>query len=149
VRPGLETEITLHCRREHAAECANAGLANVLRSGSSASREGQHMTTQQSTVLPSADSLLDRIPNWLGIGLIVLVGILAVVFGALDGVPGLIAFGLAATASAILAWVDGARSRPTVGFEKSGATVRDVEAWVWLIVLGPFLAATAVAVLAR
>jgi len=104
------------------------------------------MSTQQSSVLPSADSLLDRIPSWVGFGLIILVGILAIVFGAMTKSPGLIAFGVAAIASAIVAWVNGARSRPDVGWISFGATVRNIDGWAWVIVFLLFVAAVVVAV---
>src|SRR5438105_13255184 len=107
--------------------------------------QGESMSTQQSSVRPSADSLLDRLPNWVGFGLIILVGVLAIVFGALGRSPGLIAFGVAAIASAILAWVDGARSRPDVGWKKFGGTVRDIDGWAWVVVFLLFAAAVVIA----
>jgi hypothetical protein len=104
------------------------------------------MSTQQSSALPSADSLLDRIPNWVGFGLIILVGILAIIFGGLERSPGLIAFGVAAIASSILAWANGARSRPDVGWKKFGGTVKNIDGWVWVVVFLLFAAAVAIAV---
>jgi hypothetical protein len=104
------------------------------------------MSSQQS-VLPSADSLLDRIPNWVGFGLIIVVGVLAIVFGILAKSAGLIAFGVAAIASSIIAWANGARSRPDIGWKSFGATVRNIDGWAWLIVFALFVAAVAVAVI--
>jgi hypothetical protein len=104
------------------------------------------MSRAQDSVLPSADSILDRVPNWVGFGLIILVGVLAIVFGALAKSPGLIAFGVAAIASSIIAWANGAKSRPNVGWISFGATVRNVDGWAWLIVFVLLAAAVAVAV---
>src|SRR5690242_3549907 len=105
------------------------------------------MSTQRTSVLPSADSLLDRIPNWVGFGLIILVGVLAIIFGlAVTKSPGLVAFGVAAIASSIIAWVNGAKSKPDVGWISFGASVRNIDGWAWVIVFLLFVAAVVVAV---
>jgi hypothetical protein len=96
-------------------------------------------------------SLLDRIPNWVGFGLIILVGVVAIIVGATLPSAGFVAFGIAAIASSILAWANGAKSTPDVDpfGKKFGGTVKGVDGWVWLVVFGLFLVAAIIAIVAR
>lgn len=98
------------------------------------------MASQHASTLPSTDSLLNRIPNWVGFGLIIVVGIVAIVVGALAPSAGFIAYGVAAIASSIIAWASGARSRPNVGWKKFGGTVSGVDGWAWLVIFLLFAA---------
>lgn len=97
------------------------------------------------------NSLLGRIPNWLGFGIIIVIGILAIIAGA-TSTPvsaGLIAFGVWAIGSSILAWVTGASSRPD-GFNGSfGATVTNLAAWVWWVVFIGLVAVVVIALAVR
>lgn len=99
------------------------------------------------------EKLLGWLPGWLGVVLIILVGIAAIVVGVIQPTvsAGFIAFGVAAIASSILAWWSGAKSEPQVNpFEPSfGGLVTNVDGWVWLVVFGLFLAASIIAILTR
>ncbi|HEX9076609.1 MAG TPA: hypothetical protein VF932_12565 [Anaerolineae bacterium] len=91
------------------------------------------------------------LPAWVGFGIIILIGVLALIFGATarpNPSAGLLAFGVAAIASAILAWVVGARATPQLNpFEPSfGAIVDKIDGWAWLVVFGLFLIAILIAV---
>ena len=99
------------------------------------------------SVNQSFQSLERKIPNWVGFGLIILAGLAAIIVGAAVGPAGLIPFGVAAIASAIVAWYSGARSSPRVNpFAKSwGGTVKEVEGWAWGIVFALFAVATVIA----
>ena len=84
----------------------------------------------------SFQSIERKVPNWVGFGLIILAGAAAIIVGAAAGAARLVPFGIAAIASAIVAWWSGARSTPRVNpFEKSwGGTVKAVEGSAWAIV---------------
>jgi hypothetical protein len=88
-----------------------------------------------------------RIPNWVGFGLIILAGVVCIIVGAAQGPGALIPFGIAAIASAILAWWSGAKSTPDVNpFKKSwGGTVKEVDGPVWGVVFVLFLVAVIIA----
>ncbi|MDQ3896448.1 MAG: hypothetical protein M3326_04195 [Actinomycetota bacterium] len=94
-------------------------------------------------------SIERHIPAWIGFVLIILAGAAAIAVGAAVGPGGLVPFGVAAIASAIVAWVSGARSTPRVNpFEKSwGATVKDIDGWAWAVVFLLFAAAVVIALL--
>ncbi len=95
------------------------------------------MSTSSNPLNNLINSLLGRIPNWLGFGIIIVIGIIGLVAGATNqpaASAGLIAFGVWAIGSAILAWVTGASSRPD-GFSGSfGATITNLKSWVWWVV---------------
>ena len=93
------------------------------------------------------ERLLGWLPAWLGFVLIIAAGIAAIVVGAIQGSAGLIAFGVAAIASAALAWWAGARSEPRANpFDRSfGGVVSRLDGWVWLVILGLFVAALLIA----
>jgi hypothetical protein len=93
-------------------------------------------------------SATGRIPNWVGFGLIIAAGITAIVIGAIVPMVAAVAFGVAAIAAAIVAWVDGARSSPDVDpFKPSwGGTVKRVGMAAWLIIFGLFAVAALIAV---
>lgn len=80
-------------------------------------------------------------PNWLGFLIIIAIGIVSFIVGVtrhrVD--VGFLAFGIAAIASSVLAWINGAQSTPEFTSEDTfGATVTRVKAWVWFIVFGLF-----------
>lgn len=114
------------------------------------------MTAQSSSPLNDAfkrlmNRLLGWIPNWVGFGIIIVIGILAIIAGATaaPASAGLIAFGIAAIISAILAWATGASSRPDWVGGSFGATVGDLKGWVWLVIFVLFLIAVIIAVAVR
>lgn len=93
------------------------------------------------------NSLLGWIPEWVGFSLIILAGILALVYGIfITPSAGLIAFGIAAIVSALLAWVTGASSKPRIkpGDKSFGGTVEHISGGVWLIIFLLFLAAAGI-----
>jgi hypothetical protein len=97
------------------------------------------------------ESVFGWLPGWLGFLFILIAGGLAIVYGtAVTPSAGLIAFGIAAILSVIVAWHSGAVSKPTVNpFKKSfGGTVSNIDGWAWIIVFGLFVAATVVAFVA-
>lgn len=97
------------------------------------------------------NSLLGRIPNWVGFGIIIIIGIIAIVVGATNSpvTVGLIAFGIWAIGSSILAWVTGASSRPD-GFNGSfGATITNLQPWVWWVVFGGLVVVIIIAIAVR
>jgi hypothetical protein len=93
--------------------------------------------------------LLDRIPNWVGFGIIIVIGIIAIIVGATRPSAGFIAFGIAAIISSMLAWVTGSRSRPDVFNGSFGATVSNVAGWVWWVVFGMFVVVAIIAIATR
>jgi hypothetical protein len=88
------------------------------------------------------------LPDWVGFCIIIAVGIAAVVVGFVVSSAGLVAFGVAAIASAILAWVAAAQSaaygNPTD--RTLGARVRYVPDKIWYIVFGLFVIAAIIAI---
>jgi len=88
------------------------------------------------------------IPNWVGFGLAIVVGVVCVIAGAMEEYAGLIAIGAAALISTAIAWVSGAKSTPDVNpFKKSfGATMKEIEQVPWLIIFGLFAVAVVIAV---
>jgi hypothetical protein len=105
--------------------------------------------SQASTIL---ERLLGWLPGWLGFVLIVLAGLAAIVVGIATATKtaGFVAFGVAAIASAGLAWWSGARSEPRVNpFDQSfGGVVSRLDGWVWLVVFALFVIASLVAIFA-
>lgn len=98
-----------------------------------------------------AQSLLGWIPDWVGFSLIILAGAVAIVIGATQGDAGFIAFGVAAAASAVIAWVSGATSKPKVGISNRsfGGTVERVPMLPWLLIFALFLVAVVIGALTR
>lgn len=92
-------------------------------------------------------TLLGWIPAWVGFVFIIVAGLLLLIVGIVQGSAGFIAFGVAAMASSILAWVAGGSSTPKLDpIGKSfGGAVKDIDGWVWLVIFGLFLAAAIVA----
>lgn len=92
-------------------------------------------------------SLEGRIPNWVGFGFIILAGVAAISVGAAVGPAGLIPLGIAAVASAIIAWWSGAKSSPQLNpFKRSwGGTVKEIDGWAWGVVFLLFLVAVLIA----
>jgi len=87
------------------------------------------------------------VPNWVGFGLAIAAGVACIVVGAIQPYAGLIAIGIAAVISSIIAWVSGAKSTPNVNpFKKSfGATIKKIEMVPWLIIFGLFVVAVIIA----
>ena len=56
--------------------------------------------------------------------LIILAGAVSIVMGAINEDAGFIAFGVAAVASAIIAWVSGATSKPKIGISSRSFSSR-------------------------
>lgn len=112
------------------------------------------MSTSNMNTNTTANSLLERLlgwlPGWLGFVLIILAGVAAIVVGIATGTKtaGFVAFGVAAIASAGLAWWSGAKSEPRVNpFDRSfGGVVSQLDGWVWLVVFGLFVIASLVAI---
>ncbi len=96
------------------------------------------------------ERILGWLPAWLGFGLIIAAGVAAMIVGAISNPAsaGLIAFGIAAIASAILAWWAGGKSEPRANpFDKSfGGIVSGIDGWVWLVIFGLFVVAVIIAV---
>jgi hypothetical protein len=96
------------------------------------------------------ERLLGWLPAWLGFVLIILAGLGVAVLGIVTGTKtaGFVAFGVAAIASAILAWWSGAKAEPRGNpFDRSfGGVVSRVDGWVWLVVFGLFVVASLVAI---
>lgn len=94
--------------------------------------------------------LLGWLPTWLGFVLIIAAGVTLVVAGIVLESAGYIAFGVASIVAAVIAWVDGATSRPRFTFDPKGfgGTVANVRDWVTLTVMGLFVVATLVAIFA-
>lgn len=99
------------------------------------------------------ERILGWLPGWLGFVLIIAAGVAAIVVGSISPTPypGLIAFGVAAIVSSVLAWWSGATSEPRVNpFERSfGGIVSRVETWVGLVVIGLFVVAMIIAIVTR
>jgi len=98
------------------------------------------------------EKILGWLPAWLGFILIIAAGAAAIIVGAISNPvsAGLIAFGVAAIASSILAWWAGGKSEPRGNpFDKSfGGVVSGIDGWVWLVIFGLFVVAVIIAVVA-
>jgi hypothetical protein len=113
-------------------------------------------TNRTSSPSSPANSILERLlgwlPGWLGFVLIILAGLAAIIVGIATGTraAGFVAFGVAAIASAGLAWWSGARSEPRVNplDQSFGGVVSKLDGWVWLVVFGLFVIASLVAIFA-
>ena len=91
-----------------------------------------------------------NVPPWLGFVLIIIVGIAAIIFGAVAFAPanaGFIAFGVWAIVSSVLAWATGATSAPST--DNFGGVVTNLKWWVWLIVAVLFVGAAVIAFTVR
>ncbi len=95
------------------------------------------------------NSALGWIPNWVGFVLIILAGVFLIVGGFIAADPRLTVWGVVAIASSILAWADGALSRPKFTFDPKtfGGVVSNVDGWVWAVIFLLFLAAAIFSVL--
>lgn len=96
---------------------------------------------------PALERLLGWLPAWLGFALIIAAGVLAIVFGILNSSVGLIAIGVWAVVSAIIAWAAGAKSSPRVNpFKRSfGGVVKEIPQIPWLIIAGLLVVAVVLA----
>jgi hypothetical protein len=98
--------------------------------------------------------LLERalgwLPAWLGFVLIIIAGIAVAVLGVVTNTKpiGFVAFGVAAVASAILAWWAGGKSEPRGNpFDRSfGGYVSRIDGWVWFVIFGLFVVASIIAI---
>jgi hypothetical protein len=99
------------------------------------------------TTSPALERILGWLPAWLGFVLIIAAGAVSIIFGAIDSVAGLIAFGAWAIISAIVAWVAGATSSPRVNpFNRSfGGVVSRIPQVAWLVIAGLFVVALVLA----
>jgi hypothetical protein len=91
----------------------------------------------------------EGIPNWVGFGLIIAAGVTLVVVGAVLPQAGVIAFGVATLASAIIAWVSGASAKPEVDPKKKtfGGTVKEIRQIPWIVIFALYVAAVIVTIL--
>lgn len=90
-------------------------------------------------------------PSWLGFIIGIAVGVVLIVGGAVmhPFSVRLLAWGVWAVASCILAWIAGATAQPAYtgtafGRPTFGARVSAVPLWAWLIVAGLFVVATVI-----
>lgn len=90
-------------------------------------------------------------PSWLGFIIGIAIGAALIVVGAVMHPVSirLIAWGAWAVISFVLAWIAGATAVPAYtgqafGQPTFGARVTNMPLWVWLIVLGLFIAATVI-----
>ncbi len=109
------------------------------------------MAAATSAVRNQVGRLFGWIPNWVGFVLIMAVGVVLLAFGAAKMDAGFIAWGIAAIAAAVLAWLDGARSKPKVSLSPKtfGGVVANVDDWAWLIIFGMFVAALLIGIFTR
>jgi len=113
---------------------------------------GQQTATGPGTASDPGKALFERLlgwlPAWLGFALIALVGIVAIVIGIMGSSPGLVAFGVAAIASAAIAWWAGGRGEPRGNpVDKSfGAVISRLDGWAWLVIFGLFVVAIVITV---
>ncbi len=109
------------------------------------------MAAATSAVRNQVGRLFEWIPNWVGFVLIMAVGVILLAFGAARTDAGFIAWGIAAIAAAVLAWLDGARSKPKVSLSPKtfGGVVANVDDWAWLIIFGMFVAALLIGIFTR
>lgn len=96
-------------------------------------------------------TLLGWIPEWVGFTLIILAGAAAIVVGAMQTDAGFIGFGVAAVASAVIAWVSGATSKPRVGISSRsfGGTVDRIAMVPWIVIFALFFAAVVIGLVTR
>lgn len=93
------------------------------------------------------ERLLGWLPAWLGFMFIIAAGVLAIIFGSVSGSVGLIAIGVWAIASSVIAWAAGAKSSPRANpFKMSfGGVVKEIPQIPWLIIAGLFVVAVVLA----
>jgi len=109
------------------------------------------MATATSATRNQIGHLLEWIPNWVGFVCIMLAGAVLFIVGASRTDVGFIAWGVAVFAAAVLAWADGARSKPKVDLSPKtfGGVVANIDDWAWLVILGMFVAALIIGFLTR
>ena len=95
--------------------------------------------------------ILGWLPGWVGFAFALLAGIAAFVVGIINSSAGLIAFGVAAIISVILAWISGARATPRVDpFKKSfGAVIEGLDSITSVIIIALFVIAIVISIVAR
>ena len=109
------------------------------------------MAATTSAIRNQVGHLFEWVPNWVGFALIMVVGVILLAFGAAGPDAGFIAWGVAVLAAAVLAWWDGARSKPKVSLSPKtfGGVVANVDQWAWLVIFGLFVAALVIGLLTR
>jgi len=109
------------------------------------------MAATTSAIKKSSRSSLRVGSNWVGFALIHGRGLILLAFGAAGPDAGFIAWGVAVLAAAVLAWWDGARSKPKVSLSPKtfGGVVANVDQWAWLVIFGLFVAALVIGLLTR
>lgn len=80
------------------------------------------------------NSITARIPNALGFGIGILLGLALVIGGAATGQAKVIPLGVWDIAACIIAWADGARSMPGADTKTIKVTVTRVRALAWGII---------------
>ena len=99
------------------------------------------------------NTIFGWLPGWVGFAVALLVGVLAIIFGFVNNppTPGLIAFGVAAIISIILAWLAGARATPRVDpFKQSfGAVMEGLDSITSVIIIILFVIAIVIAILVK
>jgi hypothetical protein len=91
------------------------------------------------------------LPGWVGFAFGLLVGVLAIIFGAVNRSIGLIAVGVAAIISVILAWLSGGRAQPRIDpFSRSfGAVIERLDSMTTVIIIALFVIAIIIGIVAR
>lgn len=91
------------------------------------------------------------LPGWVGFAIALLAGLAALVFGIINSSAGLMAFGVAAIVSVILAWISGARATPRIDpFKKSfGAVIEGLDSITSVIIIALFVIAIVISIVVR
>ena len=109
------------------------------------------MSTSSTSSSGLFNTILGWLPVWPGFVLILLAGAACVVSGLLlSPGAGVLAFGVAFIAIAVLSWACGAGSTPSVspGDRSFGGDFDHLRPWVWAVSVGLIVAAIAVKILA-
>lgn len=109
------------------------------------------MATATSATRNQVGHLLEWIPNWVGFVLIMLAGAALFIVGASRADAGFIAWGVAVFAAAVLAWANGATSKPKVTLSPKtfGGVVANIDDWAWIVILGLFVVALIIGFVTR
>jgi drug/metabolite transporter (DMT)-like permease len=82
-------------------------------------------------------------PYWLGFVIIIVIGIILLIAGAVQKPVELryIAWGVFAIVSAVVSWISGATSEPKFTSKDTfGAVVREIKTWAWIVIMVMFVA---------
>ena len=94
------------------------------------------------TQTPLFAKLFSWLPAWVGFVVIILIGIGAIIGGALMPEPCLIAFGAWGVISSILAWLTGAKSRvgnTSINPTTFGGCVSNIRPWAFIVIAALFI----------